>query len=132
MGGDRVLSGPDVAVVAGRFGALLHAAGVPVTPERASGFAAALLVAGPATTTELYWTARVTLLGDVTHLGAFDGVFAQVFAGMSDVAAWRGDPLPPAPAARPQTLQPAPRSDAAAERPDQVRPSVVTPGPDVA
>lgn len=90
--------GPDLAEVAGRFGRLLHAAGVPVTPERAGRFAAALNLALPATRGELYWVARVTLLSDHDQLDTFDRVFAQVFAGVADPAEFRGDAAAPPPA----------------------------------
>lgn len=90
--------GVDVAELAGRLGHLLHAAGIPVTPDRAGRFAAALRLASPATVDELYWTARVTLVSERAHLDAFDRVFAQVFAGMVDPADERGDPTAPPPA----------------------------------
>jgi uncharacterized protein len=93
---------PDLAEVAGRFGYLLHAAGLPVTPERGGRFAAMLDAALPATTDELYWTARVTLVADRSQLDTFDRVFRQVFEGIVDVADFRGDaPAPPPPSSRP-------------------------------
>ena len=81
----------DLAEVAGRFGHLLHAAGVPVTPERSSRFAAVLDLASPASIDELYWTARVTLLSDHNQIEVFDRVFSQVFGGIVDVADHRGE-----------------------------------------
>jgi uncharacterized protein len=90
--------GIDLAEVAGRFGHLLHAAGVPVTPERSGRFATALRLALPVTEGELYWTARVTLLSDRTQVEVFDRVFAQVFTGLVDVAEIRGEPSDPPPA----------------------------------
>ncbi len=106
MGGDGRLTahpgaalppGVDLAEVAGRFGALLRAAGVPVTPERSGRFASVLRLALPATTSELYWAARVTLLSGQEQLATFDAVFGQVFGGMVDPAEWRGDSGVPPP-----------------------------------
>ena len=98
--GDRL----DLAGLVGAFGQLLHAAGVPVTPERSGRFARAVVLARPATTDELYWAGRVTLLSGHDQIEVFDRVFAQVFRGVVDVADARGDPnapeLPP-PASRP-------------------------------
>lgn len=85
----------DLAEVAARFGEQLHAAGVPVTPERSGRFAAALALAFPATTSALYWTARVTLLSDHAQVAAFDRVFGAVFGGYVDPADERGQPTDP-------------------------------------
>jgi uncharacterized protein len=99
---------PDLAEVAGRFGHLLHAAGVPVTPERSGRFASAIEVTVPTTNDELYWVARVTLLTEHSHVPVFDRVFAQVFGGMVDVADSRGDTSTPPPvSARPGESRPA-------------------------
>jgi uncharacterized protein with von Willebrand factor type A (vWA) domain len=85
----------DLAAVAGAFGALLHAAGVPVSPERSGRFAAAVTLVRPATLDELYWAGRVTLVGGSADLDAYDRVFGHVFAGRADVADWRGQEPPP-------------------------------------
>ena len=94
----------DLAGLIGAFGQLLHAAGVPVTPERSGRFVRAVVLARPATTDELYWAGRVTLLSGHDQIEVYDRVFAQVFRGVVDVADARGDPnapeLPP-PASRP-------------------------------
>jgi uncharacterized protein len=95
LGGDRPTGGVDLAEVAGRFGDRLHAAGVPVTPERSGRFAAALALAFPTTTTALYWIARVTLVGDHRQLATFDRVFGEVFQGFADPAETRGQPTDP-------------------------------------
>src|SRR5690625_2944464 len=90
--GDAVeLDTVDLAEVAGRFGHLLHASGIPVTPERSGRFVRALQLAAPSTTGQLYWIARVSLLSDPTQLEVFDRVFAQVFGGIVDPADHRGD-----------------------------------------
>jgi uncharacterized protein len=80
------ISRVDLAEVTGRFGARLHAAGVPVTPASAGRLVNALSIARPAKVEELYWLARVTLVPDRSHLVVFDAVFEQVFRGMHDVA----------------------------------------------
>ena len=86
------VSGPDLADVAARLAELLRAAGVGVTPDRAGRFAAAVELAGPTRTDELYWLGRVTLNAGRSDLSAYDAVFAAVFGGISDVADHRGDP----------------------------------------
>ena len=63
---------PDVADLVARFADRLHFAGISVTPERAGRLAAALAVAAPSTTVELYWLARVTVAGDRAELATFD------------------------------------------------------------
>jgi uncharacterized protein len=82
--------GPDLAAVAGRFGWLLHAAGVPVMPERSGRFATAVALAEPVLVRDLYWIGRVTLLTEQAEIEIFDRVFRQVFAGAADPAEWRG------------------------------------------
>lgn len=95
MGGDGVVGGPDLAGVAARFSTLLHAAGVPVTPERAGRFASVAALAPPAVLSELYWLARITLVSEHASVPVFDAVFASVFGGVSDPADFRGDAPPP-------------------------------------
>lgn len=98
MSGEPTVGGPDLAEVAGRFSHLLHAAGVPVSPERAGRFASAIGVAAPATTDQLYWIARVTLLSGQAQIEVFERVFAQVFGGIVDPADQRGETSAPPPA----------------------------------
>jgi uncharacterized protein with von Willebrand factor type A (vWA) domain len=85
----------DLAAVAGAFAEHLHRAGLPVSPERAGWFAAAIAAATPTATDELYWLGCATLVTAHEHLAVFDAVFAQVFGGMVDDAV-RGDPNAPA------------------------------------
>jgi uncharacterized protein len=82
---------PDLAGVAAGFANLLHAAGVSVAPDRAGRWAAAVRLARPATTNELYWLGRVTLTLDPNEIAVYDAVFASVFQGLTDVADSRGD-----------------------------------------
>ena len=84
--------------IAAAFGHALHAAGVPVTPERSARFATAALLAQPATVDEVYWLGRVTLLSAVEQVEAYDRVFHQVFRGIVDLADFRGDTNAPPPA----------------------------------
>lgn len=88
--------GVDLAEVTGRFGYLLHAAGIPVTPGRSGRFAAALHLDPPRTIEQTYWRARVTLVGDHAELPVFDRVFAEIFRGYSDASdANRNPDAPP-------------------------------------
>ncbi len=80
---EAVPDGPDLAVldladVAGALATRLRAAGVAATPQRAGRFAAAVAAARPADHGELYWLARVTLVGDHRELEAFDVVVREV------------------------------------------------------
>ena len=83
---DRV----DLAELTGAFGQLLHAAGVPVTPERSGRFATAVALVRPAGVDEWYWAGRVTLLAGRDDIETYDRVFGQVFRGLADVADWSG------------------------------------------
>jgi len=118
-------SGPDLADVTARLGHLLHAAGVPVTPERAGRLAAAMALAPPTTDAELYWLARISLVADRAHVEVFDRVFAQVFGGVVDPADFRGDQPPaavgaPVAARPPEPGSPAPATSSPARRPSQL------------
>jgi uncharacterized protein len=104
----------DLASVAASFGHVLHSSGLPVTPERAGRFAEALRIARPVTTGQLYWTARVTLVGDHGQVAMFDTVFAQIFGGLVDEADSRG--ATPAVETRRPADRPPERSKQAPER----------------
>jgi uncharacterized protein with von Willebrand factor type A (vWA) domain len=97
---------PDLAAVSARFGGLLHAAGVAVSPERAGRFAAAVAAGRPATISEIYWLARVTMLSEHADIQVFDRVFAQVFRGLADPAEQRGQDKAPAVTGHPRTARP--------------------------
>lgn len=77
--------------LAAAFGRRLHAAGVPVTPERSARFADALSLTRPYARTRLYWTARAVLVSDPSQVQVFDHVFFEVFGG---VASARGEAPP--------------------------------------
>jgi hypothetical protein len=92
--------------VAARFGAAVRAAGLPVGPERCERFAAAVRLAGPVTTGELYWCALATLVSDPAQEPTLARVFRQVFAShdereLAQMLAQRSRPrqLPGPPAA---------------------------------
>jgi uncharacterized protein with von Willebrand factor type A (vWA) domain len=74
----------DLAPLAAAFGRRLHAAGVPVTPERSARFAHALTLVRPVSRRRLYATARAVLVSDQAQLPAFDAVFAEVFGARLD------------------------------------------------
>jgi uncharacterized protein len=100
---------PDLATVAARFGAALHADGVPVGPERCERFARAVALTNPVATRQLYWCALATLVSDAAHVPALDRLFQLVFQGAADPAAGRGQQPtapepgpPPVPGRRPQ------------------------------
>jgi uncharacterized protein with von Willebrand factor type A (vWA) domain len=91
-----VIGRPDVdlADVVAAVGHRLHAAGVPVTPERSGRFATAIVLGRSATVDEMYWAGRVTLLSGHDQIATYDAVFAQVFRGIVDAADWRGQAPP--------------------------------------
>ena len=104
---------PDI--VAG-FGHLLHAAGVPVTPERSIRFATVVTLAEPTELDELYWLGRVTLLSGHEQVEIYDRVFRHVFRGLIDITDARGDSNnPPPPSSTPtgerQPGDPEPRGE---------------------
>ncbi|MEJ8859251.1 VWA domain-containing protein [Variovorax robiniae] len=70
----------------GAFGHRLHAAGVPVDPDRSARFANAIALAEPDTVEKLYWIGRVTLLTAREQVAAFDRVFQQCFMEASTYA----------------------------------------------
>ena len=94
--------GADLPAIAAAFGHALHAAGVPVTPERSARFATAVTLADPSTTAELYWIGRVTLLTTHEQAEIYDRVFEHIFRGLVDIVDFRGDSAnPPPPSAAP-------------------------------
>ena len=83
----------DLPAVVGALSRRLHAAGVPVSAERASGLARALSLVAPIGRRRLYWTVRAAVVTEPGQLTAFDAVFAAVFgAGASDPADPKAEP----------------------------------------
>jgi uncharacterized protein with von Willebrand factor type A (vWA) domain len=126
------LSEVDLAEVVGALGQVLHAAGVPVTPERSGRLATTLALARPATVDELYWAGRVTLLTGAEQIAAYDAVFGQLFRGRVDVADRRGQA--PSVLAAPERRPAPPSADRARETevPDaapSATPRVAAPAP---
>lgn len=110
---DTVPDDLDIASVIAAFGHLLHAAGVPVTPERSARFAETVMLAEPKSLLELRHLGRVTLLSSHDQIEVFDRVFDQVFRGFVDLADFRGDSENPPP---PSVLPSAERSPGDPER----------------
>jgi uncharacterized protein with von Willebrand factor type A (vWA) domain len=77
----------DLPALAGAFSRRLHAAGLPVSAERAAAFAHALALVRPVARRRLYWTARSVFVSDRGQVKAFDAVFAEVFGGRLGAAA---------------------------------------------
>jgi uncharacterized protein with von Willebrand factor type A (vWA) domain len=82
------LSGPnglsvDVAALAAGLGAALHAAGLPVGPDRCERLARAVTVMGARSLAELRACALATMVSDPGQMTTFDRVFAAVFGGPS-------------------------------------------------
>jgi uncharacterized protein with von Willebrand factor type A (vWA) domain len=103
---DRV----DLAELVGAFGNLLHAAGIPVSPERSGRFARAVALVRPDGLDEWYWAGRVTLLSGQDDIEIYDRVFGQVFRGFADVADWRGQ-APASARPRPRSVPPGTQSE---------------------
>lgn len=78
--GEPLASSVFVGIVAG-FGQHLHAAGVPVTPERSTRFAQAVAAAQPQTLADVYWLGRVTLVTARRQIEVYDRIFDRVFRG---------------------------------------------------
>ncbi len=88
------LAQADLASLVAAFGQRLHAAGVPVTPERMARFAEAVLLASPHTTREAYWLGRVTLLTGQFQIPVYDRVFDEYFRGYVDLIESSDAPAP--------------------------------------
>jgi uncharacterized protein len=125
-----LLDTTDLAEVVGRFGFLLHAAGVPVTPSASGRFADAVVLARPERTAELYWLARVTMVPGRAHLDAFERVFDQVFRGLLDAVNAQRNPYQEVGSTRPsEGTPPKPRNERAGNPPGgEARPGMPGPG----
>ncbi|MEU6233500.1 VWA domain-containing protein [Kitasatospora sp. NPDC047058] len=92
----------DRPAFAARFGAALHRAGVPVTPERSARFLDVLHLLPPVDPPTLYWAARLAFVTAREQIEPFDRVFAALFGGRADPADSRGAPgNPPLPGLEP-------------------------------
>jgi uncharacterized protein with von Willebrand factor type A (vWA) domain len=69
----------DIAALAAGFGTALHAAGLPVGPDRCERLARAVTVMQVSSIAELRACALATLVSDPGQLGVFDRVFAALF-----------------------------------------------------
>jgi len=78
--------GPDVAALAAALGTALHAAGLPVGPDRCERLARAVTVMGVSSVSELRACALATLVSDPGQMSIFDRVFAALFGAPSPFA----------------------------------------------
>jgi uncharacterized protein with von Willebrand factor type A (vWA) domain len=74
----------DLPALVGAFSQRCHAAGLPVTPERAAHLAGALSLMKPEGRADLYWLARAVFVTGQLQVPIFDKVFFEVF-GTGDV-----------------------------------------------
>jgi uncharacterized protein len=130
-------SGPataDLAELLARFGARLRVAGIPVAPNESIRLARVIELRQPATVTELYWCARVSLLRSADQLDRFDAIFGLVFRGLADPAEHRGDTAAPQPAPKPARPEDGPSlsGDGAPQPRSAVAPGRSGGGPSVA
>jgi uncharacterized protein with von Willebrand factor type A (vWA) domain len=85
------LTSPDAAATAAAFGVALHAAGLPVGPDRCERMARAVMVMNATSLAEVRACALATMVSDPGQLPTFDRVFAAIFGGPSPF----GSQLPP-------------------------------------
>lgn len=76
----HLLRGVDIAAFAVALVDRLHSGGVAVSASGPTGFVEVLQRDWPATRTQLYWAARLTLVNRVEDIAPFDAVFEAVFA----------------------------------------------------
>ncbi len=88
---------PDVAALAAGLGTALHAAGLPVGPDRCERLARAVTVMNASTVAELRACALATLVSDPGQMSTFERVFALLFGGPDP---FKDLPLPTAPTVR--------------------------------
>jgi uncharacterized protein with von Willebrand factor type A (vWA) domain len=90
---------PDVAVLAAGLGTAMHAAGLPVGPDRCERLARAVTVMNASSLAELRVCALATLVSDPSQMPAFERVFSLLFGGPDPV---KDLPLPTMADAPPQ------------------------------
>jgi uncharacterized protein len=95
----------DVAALAAGLGTALHAAGLPVGPDRCERLARAVTVMGASSVTELRACALATLVSDPSQMSTFERVFAALFGTPSPL---RGLPSPADLADRREEHEPGP------------------------
>ena len=88
---------PDVASLAAGLGSALHAAGLPVGPDRCERLARAVTVMAASSVADLHACALATLVSDPSQVNTFEQVFAALF-GVAP------PPLRGMPTAPPQTV----------------------------
>jgi uncharacterized protein len=89
---------PDVAALAAGLGTALHAAGLPVGPDRCERLARAVAVMDARTISDLHACALATMVSDPGQVTTFEWVFATLFGGPS--------PFPGAPGLPSQLVRP--------------------------
>lgn len=95
--------GPDLAAVVAAFGHALHAAGVPVTPERSTRFGSAIALTEPREVRSLYWLGRICLVTGREQIETYDAVFNRIFRGVIDLAEAGVTEQAPVPSAAPSS-----------------------------
>ena len=80
-----VNASPDVAALAAGLGTALHAAGLPVGPDRCERLARAVTVMNARTVAELRACALATLVSDPGQMSTFERVFALLFGGRAAI-----------------------------------------------
>jgi len=121
----------DVAALAAGLGTAMHAAGLPVGPDRCERLARAVNVMNAHTIAELHACALATLVSDPSQVTTFERVFAALFGGPSPFGEQR---LPPPPAMTRGDQDPDPLPAARAQEqaggwPDGLRPQVTETSP---
>lgn len=90
MADQSLFRGVDGALFVASLVARLREAGLPVGPTAANRLASGLTACRPVDVDTLYWTCRVTLVGDRRELETFDRVFDAVFGGIGlPIAPWQ-------------------------------------------
>jgi uncharacterized protein len=92
------VAGPDVAALAAGLGTALHAAGLPVGPDRCERLARAVTVMNATSIAELRVCALATLVSDPSQMTTFERIFSLLFGGPDP---FRDLPLPAAPEVQP-------------------------------
>ena len=115
-------------MLAAGLGTAMHAAGLPVGPDRCERLARAVSVMNARTVTDLHACALATLVSDPSQVTTFERVFAALFGGPSPFGEPRLPPVAgPAVSSGDQDNQPLPSARAQGQGggfPDGLRPQV--------